>query len=468
VDYAVSEKTVSATDDRIAYKVVTVTVKWTGPPQPAKDVVLTTMLYRQYSGPTLVDFIVDPSGLVVIPNQPPSPDPEKMVQNPVALYATVNDADIASMRPRTVGATERAGRVDFSVTSSSGTVFPTDSVPCTVDSTVVFQSAWSPPTGGGGDGYHTFKAVAYSAMGSPGPSWQLVYRVETGPPAAVTNLIGTAALEWAMITWNASVTGDVDHYEVWRDGQLLPLAAHIDPAAGSMGYTDDTLDGSNGTSYEYKVRAVDWMDNYTAASTIPNILVSDDPANVVPLPASNFEGQAINDKARLAWVGPAGVLGYQVYQTIDGETNTFTTASATLDVEQGWGTTALYQVKPFVAGGVLATDYATLLLGPGVIVDSVAWLEVTIDPERLYTLTVTNTTKSTLASLRLYYLGTAGATPQYEITPSATNVAKNATHTWSGLHAGKYTWGWVTSNNKRGSQTGSCTGETLTITGNTP
>ena len=48
VTYAVTDKPVSATDARIAYKVVTVTVDWVGPPKPHKTAVLTTMIYRQY------------------------------------------------------------------------------------------------------------------------------------------------------------------------------------------------------------------------------------------------------------------------------------------------------------------------------------------------------------------------------------------------------------------------------------
>lgn len=469
VAYSVTEAPVSATDTRVAYKVVTVTVNWTGPPLPHKDVVLTTMIYRQYAGPMIVDFFVANSNLAL--SVPGDPNSEQLIVNsPVGLTATVNSADLDSMRERVVGASTRTGRVDFTVTSSTGTVYPKITVPFSESTLAVFSTAWTVPggTAGAGDGYYTFKAVAYSAMSSPGNSWQLIYRIETGAPAAVANLAGTAGLTSANLTWDASATGDIDHYEVFRDGAWI---ADVPKAAGSMGYpydysSDPDVDGDTHT---YAVYAVDWLGQPSAAAQLT--LVSIDPASLVPLPAGDLQGQAISTKARLAWVASAtpGVLGYRVEQTIGATTNYFTTASATLDVEQGWNTTALYQVKPFVAGSIFATSYASLFAGsPAQIVGGVAWLRVTTGTEPRYSLVITNTTNKALTSLRLYYLGAAGSDPQAEITPAASGVAKDATHTWSNLAAGLYKWDWVTSNNKTGSQTGWCTGATLTIYGSTP
>lgn len=465
VVYAVTEQPVSDTDTRTAYKVVTVTVNWTGPPLPHEDVVLTTMIYRQYAGPAIVDFLVADTDLGL--SDPDDPDSETLIVNsPVHMQATVNAADLDSMRPRTVGATTRTGRVDFLVTSVTGTAYPTISVPFT--SGAVFPAEWTVPGGaaGAGDGYYTFKAVAYSAMNSPGNSWQLIYRIETGPPTAVTNLAGTAGLTSASLTWDASTTGDVDHYVVKRDGATV---ATLPKSAGSLGYTDEGLSGTSGTTYQYAVYAVDWIGNESAAAELT--LVTTDPAALAPQPASDLQGQAINTRARLTWTASTTpeVIGYQVYQTIGGTTNTFTTATATLDVEQGWGTTALYQVKPFVAGGILATSYASLLLGqPAQTVDGVAWLQVAIGAEPRYTLIITNTTNKTLTSLRLYYLGPGGSDPQQEITPAAFNVAKGATRSWNNLAEGVYRWDWVTSNGKSGSQSTRCSGATLTIYRSTP
>ena len=469
VTYVVTEAPVSAADTRIAYKVVTVTVNWTGPPLPHKNVVLTTMIYRQYAGPMIVDFFVAASDLGLSDPMDPGSEP-LIVSSPVDLQATVNAADLDSMRPRVLGASTRTGRVDFSVSSSTGTVYPKISVPFSEVTGAVFSTAWTVPggTAGAGDGYYLLKAVAYSAMGSPGNSWQLIYRIETGPPAPVTNLAGTAGLSSANLTWDASVTGDVDHYVVYRDGVQI---AEVDKAAGSMGYTYDysTNPDAHGDTHDYAVYAVDWKDQQSVAAELS--LVSIDPASLVPAPASDLQGQAISTKARLTWVASPtpGVLGYRVEQTIGATTSYFTTASGTLDVEQGWNTTALYQVKPFVAGSIFATSYATLLVGqPQQVVGGVAWLQVTTGAEPRYSLVITNTTNKSLTSLRLYYLGPAGSDPQVEIMPAASGVAVNTTRTWSNLAAGLYKWDWRTSNNKTGSQTGWCTGATLTIYGSTP
>jgi prepilin-type N-terminal cleavage/methylation domain-containing protein len=465
VDYAVSEKPVSSTDSRVAYKVVTVTVDWDGPPQPSKAVVLTTMIYRQYAGPQIIDFAVLPTDLG--PIDPSDLGSETVVQHsPVHMQAVLNSADLDSMRPVTIGSMTRVGHVDFSVTSSTGTVYPKISVD--FSGGALFPAEWTVPGGsaGAGDGYYSFKAVAYTSMGSPGNSWQLMYRIETGPPAAVTNLTGTAGPGEAYLTWDASTTGDVDHYTVFRDGVEVATIPH---AAGSLGITDTGLTGPVGTSYQYTVSAVDWMGNETP-TTVTLVSVAAD--SVAPLPATDLQGQAIDQKARLTWVASpsAGVVGYQVLQRIGTDTNVFTTATATLDVAQGWDTTAYYQVLPFVGGGVLSTSYSSILGGQPfyTMPDGVAWLQVDIGPEPLYTLVITNTTNKTLTKLQLYYLGPTGTAPQQEITPSGSNVAVGATHSWKDLSAGVYRWDWVTSNNKTGSQTTKLSGAVLTIYGGTP
>jgi prepilin-type N-terminal cleavage/methylation domain-containing protein len=475
VEYAVVDKPVSATDARIAYKVVTVTVDWEGPPEPHRTAVLTTMIFRQYSGPEMVDFSIlgtdlglsDPSDLGSEP---------MVVASLVHLQATVNAADLNSMAPKVIGVAPNqrtlVGRVDFLVTSSAGAASPTISVPYSAASATpaVFPATWNVlpvgATAGAADGYYVFKAVALSAMGSPGNSWELTYRVETGPPAAVTNLAGTASLTTASLTWNASTTGDVDHYLVKRDGVTVTT---LPKASGSMGYVDSGLTGPAGTTYVYTVFAVDWKGNESAPAQLT--LVTIDPASLAPQPAKDLQGQAMNNVARLTWTASTtpGVLGYVVYQTIAGNTVTFTTASATLDVTQGWNTTALYQVKPYVAGNILSLSWATLLLGqPSQDVGGTPWLSVAIGAEPRYTLVVKNTTNKTLTSLKLYYLGAAGTDPQQEMLPAKSNIAVNATGQWTNLAAGKYRWDWVTSNNKTGSQTGWCSGANLTIQVSTP
>ena len=477
VDYSVSEPDVSATDSRTAYKVVTVTVDWVGPPEPHKTAVLTTMIYRQDGGPELVGFTIDPKGSTWAGN----PKDEQGITGEVTLKATVNAADLNSMKLASVGVPPHdvLGRVDFLVTSSTGAASTTISVPAdhnalTNPTPAVFQTSWSAPlpTGalvGAADGLYTFKAVAFTAMSSPGNSWELTYRVETGAPAAVTNLQGTAGLTSASLTWNASITGDIRDVEGYRvkraDGTVV---ASMPKASGSMGYTDkyDAPVLPN-THVVYTVEAIDWKGNVRAATAN---LVAINTAALAPNPATLLTGEAFGSTARLTWTASTTplVLGYNVYQTIGGTTTIHPTAIATLDVAQGWNTTALYQVKPYVAGGIESLSWATLgtlKLGQ---FNNGGWLQMATGPETKYTLIITNTANQTLPTLRLYYLGEAGASTQQEVTPSGTNVAKNATHSWTLLPYGKYRWDWPgPGNSGTNSRTGWCTGTVLTITGTT-
>ena len=95
-------------------------------------------------------------------------------------------------------------------------------------------------------------------------------------------------------------------------------------------------------------------------------------------------------------------------------------------------------------------------------------MQVDIGDEPVYDLVVKNTTGKSLTSVKLYYLGPAGTSPQAEITPAGASIASNATYTWHDLAAGWYRWDWVTSNNKKGSQTYHVAGPVLTINVGTP
>jgi type II secretory pathway pseudopilin PulG len=472
VTYDVVDTPVSETDSRIAYKVVTVSVDWTGPPFPVKDAVLTTMFYRQYSGPEIVDFVIPDADLGL--SDPDDASSEKMiVTTGVDLVARVNAGDLDAMAPRTIGAQTLEGRVDFLVTSSTGVAYPTVSVPYSAADGPVFSTVWTAPGGTGGvaDGYYTFKALAFSSMSSPGNSWELVYRLETGAPAPVSQLAGTIGLSSASLTWNASPTGDVVLYRVKRDGVTI---AELPRAAGSMGYIDDALSGPSGTTYVFSIHAVDWVGNESPAVELA--LTSFDTSGITPPPrATDLQAEPVNATARLTWSAPTGsgstgVLGYFVYQMTGAGTQTYTTATATLEVPQGWGTTASYQVKPFVIGSVTSNDYATLLAGQSWVMNTgVRWAEVVIAPESRYTLVIQNTTNRTLSVLKLYYLGPSGADPAVQVPPTGSSIAKNASYQWTDLASGKYRWEWVqSSSGKTGSQTGWCTGASLTIYGGTP
>ena len=298
-------------------------------------------------------------------------------------------------------------------------------------------------------------------------------RVETGAPSPVSSLAVTAGATTASLTWSPSLSGDVDHYEVYRtplDSAMQPTGPAVRRGADlpltDVGYYDTGL--TQDAWYLYQVYTVDWAGLRSFAQASVQAV---DPASLLPLPAANLKGEVVNNSARLSWaVSPsAGVLGYHVY--VNGSsTPAYTVLAATLDVPQGWGTTAWYQVKPYVAGDLVSASWATLF--PGSVFELVGgttpWVKVVVPAEPRYTLNIRNTTNKTLTSLKLYYLGPAGNDLAVQVMPTATNKAVDSISTWSDLATGKYRWAWVKSNNQTGLKEGWLTGMNLTINEGTP
>lgn len=218
----VVDQAASPSDARIVSKLLTVTVSWAAP-SPGGSAVLKTVVYRQFAGPQIVDFTVAPWDA----------ENEWITDSTVQLTATINAADVGSMAPVTVGGITLTGYVELMITSVSGVVIPTMRVPCNASAPSVYTATWLVPGGPGiSDGYWTFKAVAFSAQKYPGNSWELAKRVESGPPAAVTNLLATAGEDWVSLTWSPSISNDLDSYEVYRSGpDGVPVLVRGGPAA---------------------------------------------------------------------------------------------------------------------------------------------------------------------------------------------------------------------------------------------
>jgi galactose oxidase-like protein/glyoxal oxidase-like protein/fibronectin type III domain protein len=97
------------------------------------------------------------------------------------------------------------------------------------------------------------------------------------PPSAPGNLVATAtSTSSASLTWGAP-SGSVDHYEIQRslsrNGPFTTLAP-----TSATSFTDSPL--SSGTTYIYRVRAVDGQGNYSGFSNIDiatTIIFADDP-----------------------------------------------------------------------------------------------------------------------------------------------------------------------------------------------
>lgn len=166
-----------------------------------------------------------------------------------------------------------------------------------------------PPTG---DTYY-YEVRAYDKAGneSGGTADQPVLTTDRTAPAAATGATALGTTAGNSLTWQASSSKDVDHYEVWGApvGQSDPDGPH--PVWGTS-WTDVTADA--GTAYAYKVQAVDTAGNFAPVS---------DPATVTrpvasAVPASaGVTGAPADASTALAWTAPDGATGYRVYRRTD-------------------------------------------------------------------------------------------------------------------------------------------------------
>jgi prepilin-type N-terminal cleavage/methylation domain-containing protein len=437
----------------IVSKQVSVTVSWSRP-SPGGSTVVKTVLYRQLAGPQIVDFAVDPW----------DPLNEWITDSTVQLTATIRATDVASMAPHTVGGITLTGYVEFRITSVSGVVIPTIRVPYTSTS-AVYTTQWLVPGGPGiSDGFWSFKAVAFSAQKYPGNSWEFAKRVESGPPADVTNLVATAGEDWVTLTWSPSISNDLAYYQVERtgpDGIPVPFT----PITVTS-FTDTPL--TKDAYYTYTVYAVDQV----PSKRVP--LLPDDPplpavtvrtgavVAVQPAPATDLKATYSGSTAVLTWTSSPGVDGYRVYMK-NGVTDTWVDVSGPYySLPQGYESSAWYQVKPYLTGSDLGrTAFASLFQGPPAqdfFVDGsppVRWAKVTIPKELLFTLNVMNNVQSgKTAVITLKYLGPEGKSSAVTITPTQTIAYSSSEYkaVWAGLTAGVYQFSWMTTNNRSGSR----------------
>lgn len=461
VERTVEDQATSASDARVVSKAITITVKW-ATPAPGGAVVLKTVVYRQGAGPKIVDFTAVAAG---------EADAEWLTDSTVQLSALINAADIGSMEKVTVGSTDLRGRVDFMITSVGGTVIPTISVSNSSPGQSVYATNWTAPgSAGSSDGYWSFKAVAFSARNYPGNTWEFVKRIESGPPAAVTNLTATSGVDRVTLTWLPTVTRDLGHYVVQRsDGTSTVTLQDADDDSIATFFNDMGLAAN--TLYTYTVYAVDQVGEYSVAATID--VGTGAAVAVQPALATDLAAEAFGGHAKLTWTASASanVTGYLVYKNGDGATPVASVATPYCTLEQGWNTTATYQVKPIASGSnPAATAFATLIAGPPVpdfeTIGGTNWIRLTLGTAPTFELSIMNNVQTgKAATITLKYLGLEGMDPSQTILPLATNVAYSSTSygaLWSGLSAGVYQFSWVTSNNKTGSRVVQLTLPTLT------
>jgi len=431
IDYTVSDVPAGPLEGLDQCKKVVVDVWWDPPPAPVKHVILETLIYQQYAGPRIAVFDVSPleevaSNIVWV------------TSSSVDLTATIVSEDLASMN---AGGTPQ-GFVRFSVNAYNGARVAFGEV-----STPVYANpgqyvfTWDASTAP--DGVYVFQAVAFSLNRFQGNTVSQAYRVEKGPPAAVTNLAATAGNGVVYLTWDTSPAGDLSHYQVWR-GTAAGGEVLLADGVATPSYSDETV--VNDTTYYYVVKAIDELGNASPASAevsaMPQVM-SDTEAPSVPGGFAAAKNGPSQPSVRLTWTAstdtgtPAsGLACYQIERSSDGvgswtavDGNVSPTAIAYVDASAGYDALWYYRIRAVdLAGNASAYSPAS---------------SARTDPIPTYTLTVRNSHNSSSLSVRVQSVSTGlwyrqdGTSSSSSPTPVV--IKKNKAAAWSGLPAGVYT-----------------------------
>ena len=134
--------------------------------------------------------------------------------------------------------------------------------------------------------------------------------VDTVAPAAPQNLTASAGHEVVQLNWTANTENDVLRYRIFRNTSL-PAAIKIDSVAvGTTSYTDQAV--INGTTYYYRLTAIDQVLNESDFSVEVNITPRDTTPPTVP---QNLVAQPGKDQVTLTWdsFSLADFLRYRIY-----------------------------------------------------------------------------------------------------------------------------------------------------------
>ena len=374
IHYDVRDAT--GTTDITAYKIVTVTVWWTGNPKPVKPVVLSTEVYAQYAGPQLI------APLVVTP----SPDTNDWITQKgltsIAFSATVNSAQAGN----TWG-------VSFVVSDPSGGLSSVE-----LSGTKVTGTQWSAtwPMATVPDGYYIVSATAYAlnADGTAGVAGNTLtrdVRLERDPPGpvALTVLAGDHAVN---LSWGLITSDQVVSYRVYRSDLA---GQEVEPALAEVSdLTNCYQDRSavNGQTYYYKVLAVDVNGNHLALDDASVVELPASPAAIpspVYPPAVTVTSASYSAKSiPLMWSSVAGVAGYYVYRNGVADPIQYVKqpdATTWTDSDVDWDTTYTYTIKALSSAGVVGPIASVAV---GLPRDVNQWVQVVMPATPMYTVSV--------------------------------------------------------------------------------
>lgn len=96
---------------------------------------------------------------------------------------------------------------------------------------------------------------------------------DTTPPSAPANLEGVSGDSEITLNWNANSESDLDGYNVYRAEESFSSVSGLTPLNSQLlsenGFTDTNV--ANGTTYYYRITALDEDENESSASTMLEI-----------------------------------------------------------------------------------------------------------------------------------------------------------------------------------------------------
>jgi type II secretory pathway pseudopilin PulG len=452
LSYSVEDYPTGATGITSQYKVVHVTATWDAPPKPVKPVTISTIVYRQYSGPPITDFSTDPA------------------MDDTGLLGDQNLSDVLMSAHVDPSGGVPAASVEFAVAQYGGATLASATVDTTMTTaTDQTNGQWYDPAtttfywrwvlgNDATNGVYDFQATALASDGFAGNTPHLYPRIErVDPPAAPALVTAIAGDAFVDVTWGVSTDPDVSAYRVYRSTSPVgPWTTLIATEPTPVQIRDSGV--VNGTTYYYAVVAVRSTDNRSSAPTVSNPAIPTTTADTTPptaplgVVASTTAGSST---VRLTWTAATdpgapstGVVRYDIerssslagtYEAVTGSPWTNLTILRFDDVTAGWSSTWYYKIYAVDGAG---------LRGPASLVVS-----ATTGPRPTYQLAVTNTINGTGKTRYVWIQDTSGhffslAGADLGATPPATGVAiasKGGVATWT-LPAGPYHV-WASSSN---------------------
>lgn len=377
-------------------KTVRVSVTWYEQPGHIQRWrVLTTNIFRQLPGPQVTDVSFDP---------PPDPLPPSLgnwiraipasgvTSGVIKITATVNPAQALDCK-----------HVRFTVVDTSGILPPDVSIISTPTAPTnnQFLLQWQGQDAAGNpvklhDGLYRVTAVAYSQdtngqTSLPGNTYPRDIRIETERPLAVVFEVYPGKVKPPVVNllFSPSSAPDWDYFQVWRDGTVVADEVR------SFGYKDLAVEA--GTTYQYKVRAVDTAGTALdwALLTPESKMPTDTDAGAAPSPPIGLTVSFTGATVKLLWLPPTSltrIVGYHVYRDT---TNTLVAAASSMadvvsysvyDSSIFWLTTYVYTVLSFTADGV---ESPVAGLASGQDASGSGWATVTTPEKPIYDLRMT-------------------------------------------------------------------------------